>query len=95
MVIMAGEKNGNSNGNSDLLKIINEAITGKAKANRRYIDEILEQVQRRNHDYFITRYNQEVEKMVEAEKKGDLQSVVHHKTLADVYKSIIDRCFTS
>jgi len=97
-----GNKNGKENGDKgklngrpDLLKLINQAIEEKAKVNRRYIDEILEQIEDRNHDYFASKFIAELEAAVEEEKKGNLRKAVHHKTMANVYKSIIDRCFTS
>jgi hypothetical protein len=88
------DKDGKINGRPDLLKLINQAIEDKARVNRRYIDEILEQIQDRNHEYFASKFIAELEAAVEEEKKGNVRQAVHHRTMANVYKSIIDQCFT-
>ena len=82
-------------GESDRLKkLLNKVVQAKADANRRYIDEILERIQDQNHQYYLQRLGCEPRETELAEKAGNPQLVMHHKVLADTFKSNLENCFS-
>lgn len=83
---MSGEKN-------ELKELINKVITTRIDANRRFIDDTLEKIQDANHQYYLQRLGYELREMELAQQAGNLQLVMHHKVMADTYKSILEKCF--
>jgi hypothetical protein len=78
---------------SDLKALLNKAVSIKIDANRRYIDEVLEKIQDQNRQYFLERLGYELREMGLAEQKGQLRLVMHHKVMADTYRSILEKSF--
>jgi hypothetical protein len=83
-----------SENKADLKDLLNKVVQAKADTNRRYIDEILERIQDQNHQYYLQRLGYELREMELAEKAGNLQLVMHHKVMADTFKSILENCFS-
>lgn len=81
--------------NANLKELLDKVVQTKVDANRRYIDEILEKIQDQTHQYYLQRLGYELREMDLAEQKGQLQLVMHHKVMADTYKSILERSFPS
>jgi polyhydroxyalkanoate synthesis regulator phasin len=77
----------------ELRDLIDEAVKRKIDANRRFVDEVLERIQDQNHQYFLEKLGNELRQMEIEQKAGNLHGVMHHKVMADVYKSILERCF--
>lgn len=77
----------------DLREMIDDAVRGKIDANRRFIDEVLEKIQDQNHQYFLARLGEELRQAELEQKAGNLQVAMHHRVMADVYKSILEKCF--
>jgi polyhydroxyalkanoate synthesis regulator phasin len=77
----------------ELRDLIDEAIKGRIDANRRFVDDVLEKIQDRNHQYFLERLGNELRQMELDQKAGNLQGAMHHRVMADVYKSILEKCF--
>jgi polyhydroxyalkanoate synthesis regulator phasin len=76
----------------ELRDLIDEAVKRKIDANRRFVDEVLERIQDQNHQYFLEKLGNELRQMEIEQKAGNLHGV-HHKVMADAYKSILERCF--
>jgi hypothetical protein len=77
----------------ELRDMIDEAVSGKIDANRRFIDDVLEKIQDQNHQYFLARLGEELRQAELEQKAGNLQRAIHHRVMADVYKSILEKCF--
>jgi hypothetical protein len=79
--------------NAELRDLLGKIMQTKINANRRYIDEILVKIQDQNHQYYLERLGYELREMELAQQKGNLRLVMHHRVLADTYKSILENCF--
>ena len=77
----------------ELRDLIDEAMKGRIDANRRFVDDVLEKIQDQNHQYFLEKLGDELRQMEIEQKAGNLQGAMHHRVMADVYKSILERCF--
>ncbi len=77
----------------ELREMIDEAVKSKIDANRRFVDEVLEKIQDRNHQYFLARLGEEIRQAELQQKAGNAQVAMHHRVMADVYKSILENCF--
>ena len=77
----------------ELRDMIDEAVKGKIDANRRFVDEVLEKIQDRNRQYFLARLGNELRQMELDQKAGNLNGAMHHRVMADTYKSILEKCF--
>lgn len=77
----------------ELRDLIDEAVKGRIDANRRFVDDVLEKIQDRNHQYFLEKLGYELRQMELDQKAGNLQGAMHHRVMADVYKSILEKCF--
>lgn len=77
----------------ELRGLLDELVKRKVDANRRFIDEVLEKVQDRNHQYFLEKLGNELQQIELGKKAGDAAAITHHQVMADVYKSILDKCF--
>ena len=77
----------------ELRDLVDEAVKGRIDANRRFVDDVLEKIQDRNHEYFLEKLGNELRQMELEQKAGNLRGAMHHRVMADVYKSIIERCF--
>jgi hypothetical protein len=77
----------------ELRGLLDELVKRRVDANRRFIDEILEKVQDRNRQYFLEKLGNELQQMELEKKTGNATAVTHHQVMADVYRSILDRCF--
>ncbi len=77
----------------ELRNLLDELVKQKVDANRRFIDEVLEKVQNRNHQYFLEKLGNELQQIELGKKTGNAVAVTHHQVMADVYKSILDKCF--
>jgi hypothetical protein len=77
----------------ELCDLIDEAVEGRIDANRRFINDVLEKIQDQNHQYFLEKLGNELRQMEIDQKAGNLQGATHHRVMADVYKSILERCF--
>ena len=77
----------------ELRDLIDEAVKGRIDANRRFVDDVLEKIQDQNHQYFLEKLGDELRQMEIEQKAGNLQGAMHHRVMADVYKSILERCF--
>ncbi|HEX2013834.1 MAG TPA: hypothetical protein VLA68_01280 [Nitrososphaera sp.] len=53
----------------------------------------MEKIQDQNHQYFLEKLGSELGQMEIDQKAGNLQGAMHHRVMADVYKSILERCF--
>jgi hypothetical protein len=73
--------------------LVDEAVKGRIDANRRFVDEVLEKIQDQNHQYFLEKLGMELRQMEIEQKAGNLQGAMHHRVMADVYKSILEKCF--
>jgi hypothetical protein len=74
-------------------EMVDEAIEGKINANRRFVDDVLEKIQDRNRQYFLEKLGTELRQAELEQKAGNMQGAMHHRVMADVYKSIIEKCF--
>jgi hypothetical protein len=79
--------------NANLKELLNKVVQTKIDANRRYIDQILEKIQDQNRQYYLQCLGSELREMELAEQKGQLQLVMHHKVMADTYRSILEKSF--
>lgn len=77
----------------ELRDMIDEAVNNRIDANRRFVDEVLEKIQDQNHQYFLARLGDELRQAELQQKAGNLQGAMHHRVMADVYKSILENCF--
>ncbi len=77
----------------ELREMIDDAVRGKIDANRRFIDEVLEKIQDQNHQYFLVKLGEELRQAELEQKAGNLHVAMHHRVMADVYKSILENCF--
>ena len=77
----------------ELHSLLDELVNRRVDANRRFIDEILEKVQDRNRQYFLEKLENELQQVELEKKTGIAAAVTHHQVMADIYKSILDRCF--
>jgi DNA-binding transcriptional regulator GbsR (MarR family) len=77
----------------ELRDMIDEVLKRKIDANRRFVDEVLEKIQDENHEYFLEKLGNELQEIEINQKAGNLQGPIHHQVMADVYKSILERCF--
>lgn len=77
----------------ELRNLLDELVKQKVDANRRFIDEVLEKVQNRNHQYFLEKLGNELQQIELGKKTGNATAVTHHQVMADVYKAILDKCF--
>jgi len=77
----------------ELRDLLDELVKRRVDANRRFIDEILEKVQDRNHQYFLEKLGNELQQIELEKMTGNSAAVVHHQVMADVYRSILDKCF--
>lgn len=77
----------------ELRDMIDEAVNRRIDANRRFVDEVLEKIQDQNHQYFLARLGDELRQAELQQKAGNLQGAMHHRVMADVYKSILENCF--
>jgi predicted nucleotidyltransferase component of viral defense system len=77
----------------DLRDLVEKLVSDKVNANRRFVDEVLEKIQDRNHQYFLERFGDALKQAETAERAGDASAALRYKVLADTYKSIIERCF--
>ena len=77
----------------ELRDMIDEAVRVKIDANRRFVDEVLEKIQDRNRQYFLERLGSELRQMELEQKAGNLNGAMHHRVMADTYKSILEKCF--
>lgn len=77
----------------ELRGMIDEAVKGKIDANRRFVDEVLEKIQDRNRQYFLERLGGELRQMELEQKVGNMHGAMHHRVMADTYKSILEKCF--
>lgn len=84
-----------SDGNADLKELLNKVLQTRIDANRRYIDQILEKIQDQTHQYYLQRLGYELREMELAEQRGQLLLVMHHKVMADTYKSILENSYPS
>lgn len=76
-----------------LKEMLDQIIEGKVSANRRYVDQVLELIQDRNHKYYLERMIVEAQRaQIEAEA-GNMQRAYHHKILAQTYKDILEKAF--
>ena len=73
--------------------MLDKIIEGKVDANRRYIDQILEQIQDQNHKYYLQKFVIELQRSEIEEQAGNLQVAFQHKVLAETYKSILEKTF--
>lgn len=79
--------------NQDLRHMIDAVVEQKADANRRYIDQVLEKIQDQNHQYFLERLGSALREEELARQSGNMLLVTHHKTMAEVYRSLLQQCF--
>ena len=77
----------------ELRDLVDDAVKGRIDANRRFVDAVLEKIQDQNHQYFLEKLGNELRQMEIDQKTGYLQGAMHHRVMADVYKSILERCF--
>ena len=77
----------------EMRDLIDVAVKNRIDANRRYIDDVLEKIQDQNHQYFLEKLGNELRQMEIDQKVGNLRGATHHRVMADVYKSILERCF--
>jgi polyhydroxyalkanoate synthesis regulator phasin len=77
----------------ELRDLMDEAVKGRVDASRRFVDEMLEKIQDRNHQYFLEKLGNELRQMEIEQKAGNMQGAMHHRVMADVYKSILEKCF--
>ena len=84
-----------SENKADFKELLNKIVQAKADTNRRYIDEILERIQDQSHQFYLQRLGYELREMELAEKAGNLQLVMHHKVMADTFKTILANCFSN
>jgi polyhydroxyalkanoate synthesis regulator phasin len=77
----------------ELRGMIDEAVKGKIDASRRFVDEVLEKIQDRNRQYFLERLGSELRQMELEQKAGNMHGAMHHRVMADTYKSIVEKCF--
>ena len=77
----------------ELRDLIDEVLKGRIDASRRLADEVLEKVQDRNRQYFLERLGYELRQLQLEEQSGDARKAMHHRVMADAYKSILERCF--
>jgi tRNA pseudouridine-54 N-methylase len=77
----------------ELRGMIDEAVKGKIDASRRFVDEVLEKIQDRNRQYFLERLGSELRQMELEQKAGNMHGAMHHRVMADTYKSILEKCF--
>ena len=78
---------------TDLSEIINQIISGKVDANRKFIDGVLEHIQDATHKYYLKKLTIEAMQLEAAEKEGNLQAVLHHKVMLDTYKGLLEKTF--
>lgn len=77
----------------DMRDLIDEAVKSRIEANRRFVDDVLEKIQDQNHQYFLEKLGSELRQLEIDQKAGNLQGAMHHRVMADAYKSILERCF--
>ncbi|HJS69067.1 MAG TPA: hypothetical protein VJ730_06555 [Nitrososphaera sp.] len=77
----------------EMRDLIDVAVKNRIDANRRYIDDVLEKIQDQNHQYFLEKLGNELRQMEIDQKVGNLRGATHHRVMAEVYKSILERCF--
>jgi hypothetical protein len=77
----------------EMRDLIDEAVKGRIDANRRFVDDVLEKIQDQNHQYLLETLGDELRQMEIEQKAGNLQGAMHHRVMADVYKSMLERCF--
>jgi hypothetical protein len=77
----------------ELRDMIDETVKGRVDANRRFVDEVLEKIQDQNHQYFLAKLGEELRQAELQQKAGNVQGAMHHRVMADVYKSILEKCF--
>jgi tRNA pseudouridine-54 N-methylase len=77
----------------ELRDLVEEALKGRIDANRKFVDDVLEKIQDRNHQYFLEKLGNELRQMEIDQKAGNLRGAMHHRVMADAYKSILERCF--
>jgi polyhydroxyalkanoate synthesis regulator phasin len=77
----------------ELRDLIDDAVKSRIDANRRFVDDVLERIQDQNHQYFLEKLGNELRQMEIDQKVGNLRGATHHRVMADVYKSILERCF--
>lgn len=80
------------NGN-ELRDLLDKVVKNKVDINQRFVDEVLEKIQDRNHQYFLEKLGSELHQIEIEQKAGNLQGAMHHQVMADVYKSILEKCF--
>jgi hypothetical protein len=78
---------------TDLRDMINKIVESRVDASRRYIDEVLDKVEDRNRQYFLERLGYELRELELAEQNRNLHLVLHHRVMADTYRSILENCF--
>lgn len=54
---------------------------------------VLEKIQDQNHPYFLARLGEELRHAELQQRAGNLQGAILHRVMADVYKSILEKCF--
>jgi tRNA pseudouridine-54 N-methylase len=77
----------------ELRDMIDEAVNSKVDANRRFVDEVLEKIYDQNRQYFLAKLGDALRQAELQQNAGNLQGAMHHRVMADVYKSILEKCF--
>jgi polyhydroxyalkanoate synthesis regulator phasin len=78
----------------ELRDLVDDAVKGRIDANRRFVDDALKKIQDQNHQYFLEKLGSEIRQMeIDQKGAGNLQGAMHHRVMAYVYKSILEKCF--
>lgn len=77
----------------ELRDVLNKIVEGKISANRRYVDQVLEMIQDRNHKFYLDKLVIELQRMELEEKAGNKRGAFQHKVLAETYKDILEKAF--
>ena len=56
-------------------------------------EEMLEKILDRNRQYFFEKLESELRQVELDQKTGNMYADLHHQVMADLYKSIIEKCF--
>jgi len=78
---------------SELRRLIDKIVQTRADSNRRYIDQVLEKVFDQHRQFYLERLGYELRELELAQQNRNYQMVLRHRVMADIYKSIVEKCF--
>jgi hypothetical protein len=76
----------------ELRDLIDDAVKDRIDANRRFVNDLLEKIQDGTTNSSLKSSGTSCGRW-RPTKAGDLRGATHHRVMADVYKSILERCF--